>query len=325
MTSTKFIIDSRDRITNHSFDSPNRSDNFVIKLPIEISRLSLLSCQIPLTYYIFNENYNKIIFRDNTDIYYFVEIPIGTYTISEFLPIFANSLDNADNISVGVGTWIGDNPGANFTVTFNDTTNKIILELGAAVGGVQFVSIADSDNPNGIPLGIIPGDIVGIDPIESPIRQLLNNASGLVGLNLNTTTPDPSTDDDGFPIGEQFAFDLGSPSNIPNSINLSGENYIYIKTDLAGLSTIQQAIITNIDINENDFNTILESFPDRGIIEQIEINQTPFTILTVKFENPIPIFLSQPTNEINFRLSFRNNLDVNLNGVNVSYVISVEN
>jgi len=323
MVTRRFIVDSRDRVLDHNFVSTNTAQDFVIRLPEKITKLTLVSCEIPLTYYVFNENYQNIVFKDQTNTFYLAIIPAANYNISNFLPIFKTTLENAINLNLGVGTWITDNPGATFTATFDENTNKITLEIGIVVGGIQFISISDPDNPLGIPLGLLPGDIVGPNPILSPIRNTLNNTSRLIGLSPDTTTPDPLITTDGFPLGVSFAFDNGAPGVIPNSVNLSGENYLYIKTDLAGLSNIQQAIVPNIDVNENDLTTIITAFPDRGIIDQLQINQIPFTFLSVTFTNPQTIFLSESTNEINFRITFRNNLPIDVNGVDLNYTIDV--
>ena len=62
---------------------------------------------------------------------------------------------------------------------------------------------------------------------------------------------------------------------------------------------------------------------DRGIIERVQLSQIPFTIIHVRFNEPETIFLNQQTDTINIRLSYRDNIPVNLNGVETSFLIEV--
>jgi len=104
MTSRRFIVDSRDAITDHNFVSTNTPQDFVIRLPESITKLTLVSCEIPLTWYVFNSNYNNIVFKDPGGIYYLAVIPAANYNITNFLPILQTALENASNLNAGSGT-----------------------------------------------------------------------------------------------------------------------------------------------------------------------------------------------------------------------------
>lgn len=331
-TSKRFVCDSRDRITDHSFTSDNTSSDFVVRLPEAINRMTLVEAEIPLTYYVFNDNYNKMVFRDSANNTYLAIIPDGTYNITAILPVLNTAFDTAKELptlgSAGPD-WIGNNPGNPFLFTFNDVTGKIELDVSGLPGGIQFISIADPDDPDGITIGLLDGDIPGPNPVLSPIRDQLDNCAGLLGLSPGTITPNPTIDTDGFPVGISFAFGpviaglTGPPNHFPNVLNLSGEDYLYIKSDLIGISLTQQAIVVDIDVNENDKAVIEAAYRDRGIATKIQLNQIPYSKLILKFDNENTIFFSEPITDVNFRLAFRNDIPVDVNGVRTSFTIEV--
>jgi hypothetical protein len=321
MSSKVFICDSRDKVTDHSFTSDNTTSDFVIRLPEAIEKMTLVEAEIPLTYYVFNDFYNKMVFRDQANNYYLATIPIGTYDTVSVLPVLETAFNNSVELpAVNPGnTWINNNPGFPFLFTFNDILTKLELNVSGFPGGIQFISIADPNNADGIPLGLLDGDIPGITPILSPIRDQLSNCARLLGLTPDNITPNPLTNTDGFDMGVSFAFDV--VDLFPNILNLSGEDYFFIKSDLIGISRIQQGTTVELDINENDPAVIEAAYKDRGIATKVQINQILTSVLNLKFSDENVIFFSEPQTDINFRLSFRNDIPINLNGVDVSYTI----
>lgn len=322
---SRFVIDSRDALNDdqHDFDSANNSADFVIQLPKTITRMNLTQAEIPLTYYIFNEYTNKIVFRvpDGTPQadggrYWLAEIEVGTWDTNTFPQKLVEAISNASPLNPngvpGAGTLVD-------SVTYNDITKKLRLEMLHI--NIQFITSSDPNASGGIPFGDpdgFPSELTGTTP--DPIRQALPITAGYIGLTPNSVVPDPN---DPQYLGLQYAFGPGSDvAYFPNIINLSGELYMYLKSDLAGLSQTRQgqAEVT-FDINEDDISVIQSAIKDRGIVEKIQITQSPFTIEDITINNAIQINFSEPTDIINFRLSFRNNIPIDLNGVTTSYTI----
>lgn len=330
----KFIIDSRDRLQagEHDFVSNNTSSDFVIRLPQSIDKFTLVEYDIPLTYYIFNSSTNKLIYRINGDVqYYLLTIPNGSYSSKSIQPILATALNTAVQLSNPLITT----PLIGATVTFDKVFKKLVINN--TTNSIQFIATGDPDAVQGIPFGDpngFPSELIPNAPLD-PLREQLSDCARLIGLTANSVTPNPFTEDDGFPLGVQYAFyDPILPIDpllvtCPNIINLQGENYFFIKSDLAGLSQIRQGKVVEIDKNENDVITISNLTLDRGIVETVQIKQNPFTILHGNFMGPTTttepstIILSETTDTINFRLTFRNNIGMSLNGNELSLTIEL--
>lgn len=311
-----YVLDSRDRVFDHSLSSDNTTSDFVVRLQENINKMRILSAEIPISYYAVNENSRYIYFRDSFNNYYQATLGLGNYDTTSFLTALANALTSAEQLPVP-GIIYPDT----FTITYSDITNKFILETTDA-SGVQFITISDPNNPNGIPLGLIPGDITGLNPVLSPRRDTINNTARLIGLPFESVVPNPNIDTDGFPIGINFGYSFGSPASLPNGQNISGDNYLFIRSDNVGTTNFRQGINVTVDPNESDFTVIQDSFKDNGIIQKIQIDQIIWTVLTPNFDNSPDIFLTQSTNEINIRLTYRDNLPVDLNGVDMSITIA---
>lgn len=317
-----YVLDSRDRVTDHSLSSENTTSDFVVRLQENISKIRVISAEIPISYFAINENSRYIYFRDSANNYYQAVLPLGNYDTFSILTPLASALDAAELLPV---------PGVSYTVnttfsfavvppTYNDITNQYVLETSDP-NGVQFITISDPNNPSGIPLGLVPGDITGVNPVPSPRRNTINNTARLLGLPVESTVPNPAIDTDGFTIGVSFGYELGAPSTFPNGQNISGDNYLFIKSDNVGTTSFRQGVNVTIDGNESDFTIIQEAFKDNGIIQKVQVDQIIYTVLTPTFNDSPSIFLTQPTNEINIRLTFRDDLPVDLNGVDMSVTI----
>lgn len=328
---TEFVIDSRFRLQagEHSFVSQNTSSDFVIQLPQTISQFVVTKYEIPLSYYVINANYNTLIFRVPppyaimTPEYFIARIAPGTYDSTNIAAAVQTALNNAVplyNETLGLPPFV-------FTVAYLNFPKK--LQITAPAGGIQFITTPSTTAP-GIPLGDIygfPSEMVA-NPTPDPTRYLLNNCAKILGIPMNTVLPNPDVDIYGFPLGQQFGFDI--PAFLPFLIDLSGENYMYMKTDLAGITTIRQAVRSTLSVNENDFTVIQANSSDSGIVCRFQISQSPYSKLMGDFStgntstanvSPNTIKLQAPTNTINFRLSFQSNLAVDLNGVDISFTI----
>lgn len=328
----EYVIDSRFRLQagEHAFVSDNSSSDFVIQLPKAISQFTLSKYEIPLSYYIVNQYYNTIIFRlppisiplHGNHEYFIAKITPGTYDYLSIAGALKTALDTA--VALDDGTFLY---GEIFTIIYNDSLKKI--RITAPANGIQFITTSSTSLP-GIPLGDptgFPSEFVP-NPVPDPIRYQLNNCAKIIGLPMNTVIPDPTTDIYGFPIGQQFGFDV--PAYLPNLVDLSGESYLYLKTDLVGVTGIRQAKKSTISVNESSFTKIQELISDNGIVYRFQIKQTQYSKLmgeshqtetSVSNFNQGIIKLQSSTDTINFRFTFQDNFPVNLNGVDVSFTI----
>lgn len=320
-----FVIDSGNRLssTEHTLTSENTSSDFVIKLPNQITKFYITEYEIPLSYYVIDENYNTIIFRALSppapNVYYIARIVTGTYSDTTIAGAVQTALTN----SVPLINELLPPLGA-FVVAYTGLTRKLTI---TAPQKIQFITTSSTSLP-GIPFADpdgFPSELLVGAPI-SPIRATLNNTAKIIGLPINAVIPDPTTTIYGFPIGQQYGFDVAFP--LPNMVNLTGENYIYLKTDLIGETLIKQAKKNNLSVNESDLTIISSNSTDRGIIARFQVNQSQYskligniTPLNSVVEQPNYIKFDVPTDIINFRLSFQNNYPVNLNGVDMSFVI----
>lgn len=317
-----FILDSRDRVTDHSLTSANTTSDFVVRLQEEVSKLQVIAAEIPISFYAVNENSRYIYFRDTANNYYQATLPLGNYDSTSLLPVLGTALTNAELLPVPGITYFA-NTGFDFTTTlptYDDITNKYLVET-TDPGGVQFITVSDPNDPSGIPLGLVPGDITGVNPVPSPRRQTINNTARLLGFPIQSVVPNPLITTDGFPLGVSFGYGLGAAAPFPNSQNISGDNYIYIKSDNVGTTIFRQGVNVEVDINESDFTVIQNSFRDNDILQKVQIDQIVYSVLSQKYLDPPAIFLSSPTNEINIRLAYANNTTVDLNGVDMSVTI----
>lgn len=317
-----FILDSRDRVTDHSLISDNTTSDFVVRLQEDISKLQVIAAEIPISFYSVNDYSRYIYFRDSTNNYYQATLPLGNYDSTSFLSALGTALTDAELLPVPGITYMAST-GFDFTTvppTYDDITNKYSVETSDPAG-VQFITISDPNDPSGIPLGLIPGDVTGVNPVPSPRRETINNTARLLGLPIESVAPNPLITTDGFPLGVSFAFGLGAAAPFPNGQNISGDNYIYIKSDNVGTTIFRQGINIDVDINESDFTVLQESFRDNDILQKVQITQIVYSVLTPQFNNTPEIFLSQPTNEINIRLAYSDNNTVDLNGVDMSVTI----
>jgi hypothetical protein len=328
----EIVIDSRFKLSagEHSFVSENTSSDFVIQLPKPISQFALKKFEIPLSYYVVNQYYNTIIFRlppppppwPFLHEYWIARIAPGTYdylTIATAVQVALNSAKALVNETQAYGGV--------FVVTYDTFAKK--LRITAPAGGIQFITTPSTSLP-GIPLGDpngFPSELVP-NPTPDPIRSQLNNCAKILGLPMNSVLPDPMTTAYGFPLGQKFGFDV--PAFLPYLIDLSGENYFYLKTDLVGVTGIRQAQKSTIGVNESNFTTIQEQTTDLGIIYRFQANQTQYSKImgetaTVSTStsnvNQGVVKLQSPADVINFRFTFQGNVPINLNGVGVSFTI----
>lgn len=316
-------LDSRDRVFDHSLSSDNTTSDFVVRLQEPISRLQIISFEIPIGWYAVNENSRYIYFRDPIGNYYQATLPLGNYDSNTLLNVLGTALNEAILLPLPSAVTYTVNTGASFTTTppiYDETLNKYIVETDDVVG-VQFITISDPDDPSGIPLGLVPGDITGINPVISPRRDTINNTARLLGLPIESVVPNPNISTDGFPIGVSFGFGAGSNVPFPNSQNISGDNYIYIRSDNVGTTAFKQGVNVNVNINESDFTVLQNSFNDNDILQKIQVNQIVYSVLAQTVNNPVNIFLSQATNEVNIRLTYADNTPVDLNGIDMSVTI----
>lgn len=317
-----FVLDSRDRVEDHSLTSANTTSDFVVRLQEDISRLQVTAAEIPIGWYSVNDNSRYIYFRDSLNNYYQATLPLGNYTSYSILPYLGTALTNAELLP-SPGISYNANTGYDFTSVppvYDDITNKYVIETSDP-NGVQFITISDPDDPSGIPLGLVPGDITGINPVASSRRDTINNTARLIGLPIESVVPNPLITTDGFPLGVSFGFELGAAAALPNSQNISGDNYIYIRSDNVGTTIFRQGVNVTVDVNESDFTIIQSAFRDNDILQKVQVNQVVNTVMAQQYTDPPSIFLSEATNEINIRLSYADNTTVDLNGLDMSVTI----
>lgn len=324
MSTSRFIIDSRDRLADseHDFDSENSSSDFVVRLPLEISSFKLTECVIPITYHVFNENTNKLIISPDPIAsfpykYYLITVAPGTYSSAVIADVFKTAIESAVPLADPFGTSLGG-LGVTAIVDFDNDSKQISVLFGVIVGFQFIASGSTSVIPFGDPDGF-PSELTGSTP--DPIRDQLSNCARLLGVPPNDVLPNPLTTDDGFALGVQYGFTTLTGTFFPNIVDLAGDNYIYIKSDVVGITSVRQASVTEIDTNESDITVIQSQVLDRGILSELLISQIPFTKISRVFANPQTVFLAEKTDLINFRITFLNNVPVDLNGVETSFVI----
>lgn len=325
----RIVIDSRDRLSDgeHSFVSDNSSSDFVVRLPQSIDQLTLLQCQVPLTYYVIDDHSDAIVIRVDPAIgatheYYLIEMAHGTYDSTTISAAFTTAINNAAPLSTPADPILSTYE--TFVVTFDNFSKKILINSIGGSGGIQFISTPDPDAPYGIPFGDpdgFPSEMSGTT--LDPLRYEMNYFANIVGIPPNTVLPNPLIDTDGFPLGVQYAYGSLVPETFPNVINLTGEDYFYVKTDLIGISNVRQGTTVIIDQNEDDITTIQNAALDRGIVEKVQINQNLFSILSVNLPNPVVVYLNEATDLINIRLTYRDNIPINLNGSETNFTIEV--
>ena len=320
---TDVIINTENRLANgeHSFISDNTTSDFVIRLPFAVSKFQLIDISFPLTYYVINDYYNKIIFRvqkpPNPREYYLCTIPEGTYTEGQIANVLQTAMNNAVPLANPAEPALGG-----FTITMDTVAKRILVEATTAI---EFITVASPTAPFGIPYGDpdgFPSELIVGAPVD-PIRAQLNNCAKLLGLPLSTVYPDPTISTDGFPIGTQFNFVVVGGHPLFNVYDLSGENYILIKTDVVGQTPIREAREVSYDINSNDFQSILNAVTDIGIIGKLLVSQVQYSKITaVMYDQPV-INLQSAITDINFKINFVNNIPVDLNGINWNFTIKV--
>ncbi len=239
--------------------------------------IKVLEVQIPFSYYIFTTANQTFQMIENGYSQVPVTIPIGNYTINQFLPVMIAAL-NAASITSGSGnTW---------TVTYTSVTNKITFTasatdytfiFGSAGGGLDSngqVILPNSGNRNprlwiGFPAGTsssVAKVLVSPNSIQlsGPNYMLLN--STIIGSGIHGYLPKGAIALGGGPSGPQMAM-------IPINVN---ENGIILWQDPSPLMWFNRD--TKTSLTALDFYFTLGNLGSSTTQYPLAFNGIPFSL-----------------------------------------------
>lgn len=156
------------------------------KRPLQdIAAIKILEVQIPFSFYVFNLDNNTFLLNEFGFPNQTVTIPIGNYTVIDFIVVLGVALTSASGL------------GKTYTVTSDDTLQKLTIENGSVVSSQFSLSFGTStDTAN-------------------------NNPRTFLGFNRGTIASQnlPATYD--YIIA-------------PNAYSITGPNYLYVNSDKIG-------------------------------------------------------------------------------------------
>lgn len=139
---------------NSTYRDNGTFDNFNISLqkPVSYSKVTLLDCTIPNSQWLINSTNNNLKFTEASTILNAI-IPIGSYTISQFVTVLATSINSASThtYSVTYSTTTGQltiTSTVNFTLLLGTYPTSLAYIMGFAQNNYSSTSLSlTSPNP----------------------------------------------------------------------------------------------------------------------------------------------------------------------------------
>lgn len=146
------------------------------KRPLQdVCAIKILEVQITFSFYVYNENNNTFLLNEVGFPNQVVTIPIGNYTVTNFVTVLGAALTAASGL------------GKTYTVTDNDTLQKLTIENGSVVStpfSLTFGTSTDTGNNNPrLFIGFTPGTTSSINLAATYDYIVAPNVYSITGPN----------------------------------------------------------------------------------------------------------------------------------------------